>query len=40
MFIDFFLRLRAAGVPVSLREFLTLQEAMREGLAEYGIENF
>ena len=40
MFIDFFLRLRAAGVPVSLREFLTLQEAMRAGLAEYGVENF
>ena len=40
MFIDFFLRLRAAGVPVSLREFLTLQEAMRAGLADYEIEHF
>ena len=40
MFIDFFLKLRAAGVPVSLREFLTLQAAMQAGLAEYGIENF
>ena len=40
MFIDFFLRLRAAGVPVSLREFLTLQAAMQAGLAEYEIENF
>jgi uncharacterized protein with von Willebrand factor type A (vWA) domain len=40
MFIDFFLRLRAAGIPVSLREFLTLQAAMQAGLAEYEIENF
>jgi uncharacterized protein with von Willebrand factor type A (vWA) domain len=40
MFIAFFLALRAAGVPVSLREFLTLQEAMRRGLAEFGPERF
>ena len=40
MFIDFFLKLRAAGVPVSLREFLMLQEAMQAGLAEYDIEHF
>ncbi len=40
MFIDFFLKLRAAGVPVSLREFLLLQEAMQAGLAEYDIEHF
>src|SRR5579863_9583846 len=40
MFIDFFLKLRAAGVPVSLREFLTLQQAMQAGLAEYDVEHF
>lgn len=40
MFIDFFLKLRAAGVPVSLREFLTLQQAMQAGLAEYDVEQF
>jgi uncharacterized protein len=40
MFIQFFLALRSAGVPVSLREFLTLQQAMQAGLAEYDIEQF
>ncbi len=40
MFIQFFLALRAAKVPVSLREFLTLQEAMTAGLAEYDVEKF
>jgi uncharacterized protein with von Willebrand factor type A (vWA) domain len=40
MFIEFFLKLRAAGVPVSLREFLTLQEAMRQGLADFDLDHF
>ncbi len=40
MFIQFFLALRAAGVKVSLREFLTLQEAMQAGLAEFDLEHF
>jgi uncharacterized protein with von Willebrand factor type A (vWA) domain len=40
MFIGFFLALRKAGIPVSLREFLTLQEAMELGLAEYDGERF
>jgi hypothetical protein len=40
VFIDFFLKLRAAGVPVSLREFLMLQQAMQVGLAEYDVEQF
>ncbi len=31
MFISFFLELRAAKVPASLREFLTLLEAMQRG---------
>ncbi len=40
MFIDFFLALRAARVPVSLREFLTFQQALSAGLAEYEVEKF
>jgi hypothetical protein len=40
MFISFFLELRAAKVPVSLREFLTLLEAMREGVARFDIDEF
>ena len=40
MFTGFFLALREAGVPVSLKEYLTLMEAMREGVAEYGVERF
>ncbi len=40
MFIGFFLALRAAGVKVSLREFLTLQEAMGQGLGDYDIDTF
>ncbi len=40
MFIQFFLALRAAKVPVSLREFLTLQQAISAGLAEFDVEKF
>ena len=40
MFINFFLELRAAKVPVSLREYLTLLEAMRQNLADYSVEDF
>src|ERR1051326_1607758 len=40
MFISFFLELRAAKVPASLREFLTLMEGMREGVARFDIEEF
>ncbi|MEQ8193886.1 MAG: VWA domain-containing protein, partial [Rhodospirillales bacterium] len=40
MFIDFFFQLRAAKVPVSLREYLTLLEAMDEGLADYDVNEF
>jgi uncharacterized protein with von Willebrand factor type A (vWA) domain len=36
MFILFFLELRAAKVPASLREFLTLPEAMRASAARHG----
>jgi uncharacterized protein with von Willebrand factor type A (vWA) domain len=40
MFIPFFLELRAAKVPVSLREFLTLLEAMRLRVAGFDVEEF
>jgi uncharacterized protein with von Willebrand factor type A (vWA) domain len=40
MFISFFLALRDAKVPVSLREYLTLLEAMDLGIAEYAIDDF
>ena len=40
MFINFFLELRQAKVPVSLREYLTLIEAMRHNLAAYSVEDF
>ncbi|WP_321391759.1 VWA domain-containing protein [Emcibacter sp.] len=40
MFINFFLELRDHGVPASLREYLTLMEAMKEGLADYSIDDF
>ncbi|MGE5268307.1 MAG: vWA domain-containing protein [Thiohalocapsa sp.] len=40
MFISFFLELRAAKVPASLREFLTLLEAMRAGVAGFDIDEF
>ncbi|MEX2451389.1 MAG: VWA domain-containing protein [Rhodospirillales bacterium] len=40
MFIDFFFQLRAAKVPVSLREYLTLLEAMERGLADFDVTEF
>ncbi len=40
MFLPFFLELKAARVPVSLREYLTLLEAMETGLAQYDVEGF
>jgi uncharacterized protein len=40
MFISFFLELRAAKVPASLREFLTLLQAMRQGVARFDIDEF
>jgi len=40
MFAGFFLELRQAKVPVSLREYLTLMEAIRLKLAEYSVEDF
>ena len=40
MFTDFFLELKQARVPVSLREYLTLLEAMGKSVADYSVEDF
>ena len=40
MFIPFFLELKAARVPVSLREYLTLLEGMEAGLVTWDVEGF
>ncbi len=40
MFPGFFLALRKAEIPVSLREYLTLIEALDAGIAEHGVERF
>jgi len=40
MFLPFFLELKAAKVPVTLREFLTLLEGMDAHIADYDIEAF
>jgi len=40
MFIPFFLELKAAKVPVSLREYLSLLEGMQAGLVTWDVEGF
>lgn len=40
MFTTFFSSLRDQGVPVSLREFLTLLEGLERGLPDRSVENF
>jgi uncharacterized protein len=40
MFLDFLHELRAAKIPVSMKEHLVLLEGMKAGLAEYRIETF
>lgn len=40
MFIDFFLKLRDIGVPCSLREYLTLVEAVDSGYADFDLTGF
>ena len=40
MFFSFFAELREAKVPVSLREYLTLMEAMHKRVAVFDIEDF
>jgi uncharacterized protein with von Willebrand factor type A (vWA) domain len=40
MFLSFFFQLKEAQIPVSLREYLTLLEAVEEGLAGYSVDDF
>jgi len=40
MFTPLFLQLREAGVPVSLREYLTLLEAMEKEVVQFDVEGF
>src|SRR6266513_2363738 len=40
MFVTFFTELKQAGVPVTLREYLTLMEAMQADLAGRRVEDF
>ena len=40
MFVDFFYHLRKRGIPVSPTEFLTLLEALEEGLAASSLTRF
>jgi uncharacterized protein with von Willebrand factor type A (vWA) domain len=40
VFVEFFLSLRETGVPVSLREYLTLLEAVNAGVAGFDVEGF
>ena len=40
MFETLFFQLRDAGIPVSLREYLTLLEAVEKGVPDYDVEHF
>ena len=40
MFADFFFTLRDSKIPVSLREYLTLLEAMDKGIASFKVDQF
>ena len=40
MFIPFFLALKAEKIPVTLREFLTLLDGLKEGIATFDVEAF
>ena len=40
MFIDFFYQLRQARIPVTIREYLMLLEAMEKGAASINVEEF
>ena len=40
MFVNFFHELKSAGLPVTLKEYLTLMEAMEAGVADYKVEHF
>ena len=40
MFTSFFLELRKAHLPVSMKEYLLLLEAVKQGLADYRVDDF
>lgn len=40
MFMDFFLYLRHSGMPVSIKEYLTLLDALDTGIVERGVDDF
>jgi uncharacterized protein with von Willebrand factor type A (vWA) domain len=40
MFVNFFHELKSAGLPVTLKEYLTLMAAMEAGVADYKVEHF
>ena len=40
MFINFFLSLKDAKLPVTLREYLTLLEAMERGVGKFAVNDF
>jgi len=40
MFLNLFFELKQANVPVSLKEYLMLMEAMDKGVADYNVDNF
>jgi uncharacterized protein with von Willebrand factor type A (vWA) domain len=40
MLIDFFLSLKSAGLPVSVKEYLTLCEAMQKGVVHGSVDDF
>ena len=40
MLIDFFLRLKSARIPVTVREFLVLIEALQKGLSFGSVDEF
>jgi hypothetical protein len=40
MLIDFFFTLKDAGIPVSIKEFLVLLEALQKGVAQHSLDDF
>lgn len=40
MFINFFYELKDGGLPVSIKEYITLMEAMEAGCANYSVDDF
>jgi len=40
MFVNFFFELKNHGLPVSIKEYLTLLEALKAGCADYSVDDF